>query len=101
MSEPAKSTQAIPGNNTNLGVRIHGKIDKIERYDGENGTIFTTLIIVPAPDTMKSPTRLQVKSNRNLGRPEDMIDIKATVSSRYWKSNSGKVNHTPELWCND
>jgi len=101
MAEPVTNPSAPAANNSNLIVRVHGKLAKIDRYDGDNGTIYTNLIIVPAPDTMKSPTKLEVKSSRNLGRVEEMIDIKATVSSRYWKSASGKVNHTPDLWCND
>jgi hypothetical protein len=101
MADPAKDQAASPPNNSMLTVRIHGKIDKIDQHDGENGITYMTLIIIPSGDPMKSPTKIQVKSKRKLGRPEEMIDIKATVSSRYWKNNAGKVNHTPDLWVND
>lgn len=101
MAEPAKTPVVPAVNNTNLTVRIHGKIDRIERYDTENGAIFTTLIIVPAPDTMSSPTRLQVKSTSKFGNAEEMVDIKTEIRSRYWKQKSGKVAYTPELWWNE
>jgi hypothetical protein len=102
MAEPERSPATSPANNSMLTVRIHGKIDKVERYDGENGPIFTSLIIIPAPDTMTSPTKMQVKSVRQFGKPEEIIDIKARVSTRYWKSkDQKKVNYTPELWLAD
>lgn len=98
MPDPEKS----PANHSMLTVRIHGKIDKIERFEGENGPIFETLLIIPAKDTMTSPTKMQVKSGRQLGKPEEMVDIKANVSTRYWKSKDGKkVNYTPQLWLAD
>lgn len=102
MADPAKNPEAPPANNSMLTVRIHGKIDKVERFEGENGPIFETLLIIPAKDTMTSPTKIIVKSGRQLGKPEEMADIQARVSTRYWKSKDGKkVNYTPQLWLAD
>lgn len=102
MAETAKNLDSPTTNNSQLTVRIHGKLSVVDRYDGENGPIFTNLIVIPAPDTMTSPTKMQVKSGRQIGKPEDMVDIKAKVSTRYWKGkDQKKVNYTPELWLID
>lgn len=98
MAEPARSPASSPGNNSNLHVRLHCAIDRMEKFVGEAGSIFTTTVIIPAPDTMSSPTRLQVKSTKQLGSPEEMIDIKCVVRSRYWKPKTGNVRYQAELW---
>jgi len=100
MADPAPNPNPAVNtrNNSSLHVRLHGVIDRMEKYDGEENTIYTTTIIIPAPDTMSSPTRLQVKSAKKIGSPEEMVDIKAIVRSRYWKPKAGNVRYQAELW---
>ena len=99
MAEPAKNFPASSVNHSSLTVRLHGQIDRFEKYEGDKNDIYTTTIIIPTSDPMASPTRLQVKSTKKLGSLEEMIDIKAIVRSRYWKPKSGgDVRYNPELW---
>ncbi len=84
-----------------LKMRLQGRIDKIDQFDGQNGTIHETLIVLPSADQYSSPSRFAVKSDRKLGKAGEAIDVTVLVKSRYWKSQSGKVNHTPDLWLDD
>jgi len=97
-TSPNPNPAANSRNNSSLNIRLHGQIDRVEKYEGEENTIYTTTIIIPAPDTMSSPTRLQVKSAKKIGSAEEMVDIKAIVRSRYWKPKTGNVRYQAELW---
>ncbi len=98
MSEktPATDTKKIPNE---LKLRLQGKLDKFEKFDGQNGPIYESLIILPAPNEYSSPHRFSVKSDRQIDKQGASVDILVSIKSRYWKNNnSGKVNYTPELW---
>lgn len=84
-----------------LKLRLSGKLDKIEKFDGQNGPIYESLIILPAPDAYTSPPRFAIKSTTQLGKQGATVDIAVFIKSRYWKANSGKINHSPELWLDE
>lgn len=84
-----------------LKLRLNGKLDKVEQFDGQNGPIYESLVILPAQDAYSSPPRFAVKSTSKFGKQGSAVDVQVTVRSRYWKSNSGKINHSPELWLDE
>lgn len=93
---PAPDTKKIPNE---LKLRLQGKLDRFEKFDGKEGPIYESLIILPAPNEYSSPHRFFVKSDRQIDKQGANVDILVTIKSRYWKHNtSGKVNYTPELW---
>jgi len=94
-----KTTSKLHPND--LQLRIQGRIDKVDRFDGQNGTIHEALVILPAPDQYTSPPRFQVKSSRLIGKAGEAVDITVVIRSRYFKAQSGKVHYTPEMWWDD
>lgn len=84
-----------------LRMRLQGRIDKVDQFDGQNGTIHETLIVLPSMDQYSSPARFAIKSSRKIGKAGESVDVTVYVKSRYWKAQSGKVNHTPDLWLDD
>jgi len=98
MSEknPVTDTKKIPNE---LKLRLQGKLDKFEKFDGKNGPIYESLVILPAPDEYSSPHRFSVKSDRQIDKQGASVDIQVSIKSRYWRDkNTGKSNYTPELW---
>ncbi|MBU0730200.1 MAG: hypothetical protein KKA70_10690 [Proteobacteria bacterium] len=86
----------------NLTVTINGKLAEASRFDGTNGPIFENLIVIPSKDQYTSPTRIIVKAGHQLAQLNSMVEVKASIRSRYWKNNkSGKVQYTPELWLSE
>ncbi|OGR08230.1 MAG: hypothetical protein A2511_14860 [Deltaproteobacteria bacterium RIFOXYD12_FULL_50_9] len=100
-NEPKPATPVVKLTPNELKMRLQGKIAGIDQFDGQNGTIHETLIVLPSVDEYSSPSRFAVKSERKIGKPGESIDVTVFVKSRYWKSQSGKVNHTPDLWLDD
>ena len=84
-----------------LRLKLNGKLDKVERYDGQYGPIYESLIVLPAPDAYSSPARFAVRSSSQLGKEGQPVEVPVVIKSRYWKSQKGKVNHTPELWLDE
>ena len=85
-----------------LRMRFQGKIDKVDQFDKKDGgTIHETLIVLPSIDQYSSPPRFAVKSDKKIGKLGESVDVNVIVKSRYWKAQSGKVNHTPDLWMDD
>jgi len=102
MSTPTTTTEVKNKLTPNdLRMRLQGKIDKIDQFDGQNGTIHETLLILPAIDQYSSPPRFAIKSDKKIGKPGESVDVTVIIKSRYWKSQAGKVNHTPDLWMDD
>jgi hypothetical protein len=53
-------TKKIPNE---LKLRLQGKLDKFEKFDGQNGPIYESLIILPSPDEYSSPHRFSIKQH--------------------------------------
>lgn len=85
-----------------LRMRLQGRIDKVDQFDKQDGgTIHETLVILPSTDEYTSPSRFAVKSDKKIGKLGESVDLIVIVKSRYWKAQSGKVNHTPDLWMDE
>ena len=91
--------QALAAND--LRLKLNGKLDKVERYDGQYGPVYECLIVLPAPDSYSSPSRFAVRSSSQLGKEGQTLEVSVIIRSRYWKSQKGKINHTPELWLDE
>lgn len=96
MTETSKKMTA-----NELRLRLNGRIDKVERFDTQNGPIYETLVVLPSTDNFSSPFRFTVRSTRQFGQQGATADVVVQMKSRYWKSNAGKVNYSPEMWLDE
>lgn len=79
--------------------RLKGKLQSVDRFDGQNGPIFENLVTLPASDEFSSPTRFVVKSGHQIAQIDSMVDVLVDLRSRYWRNQkNGKPNYVPELW---
>jgi hypothetical protein len=88
-------------NVNDLKFHLIGKLERVEKHDGQHGLIYESLVTLPAPDAYTTPPRFFVRSSTQLAKEGQQVDIVVGIKSRYWKANSGRIIYTPELWLLD
>lgn len=92
------SEKPAPRSNV-IQLRLKGKLQSVERFDGQNGPIFENLVVMPAVDEYSSPIRFAVKAGHQIAQIDSMVEIQVELRSRYWRNQkNGKPNYVPELW---
>ena len=82
-----------------IQIRLKGKLQSVDRFDGKHGPIFENLITLPSLDEYNSPTRFVVKAGHQIAQVDSMVEVLVDIRSRYWRNDkTGKPNYVPEFW---
>jgi hypothetical protein len=60
--------------------RIAGRVESVRRKTSQNGTIWLTLLAMPAPDRYSHPSIVEVVSGDRLGAQGDEVSILVSIS---------------------
>jgi len=80
-------------------LRIAGRVQQVTQRQGQNGTLFLTLLRTPAEDEFSSPGTFELRSKRRIGSEGQMVEVDAQLigySRSYERKADGETVKTAE-----